>query len=520
MDPRPTPSWQDHAIAALPALAAVGIAWMVLSLCLQRLDFPFDIEWMEGGMLVHALRLHQDQPLYAAPSPDWVPYIYPPFYPWLISLFGEPSYLTGRSISLAGTVLASGAAIFALWWEKRSALWGVVAAGLYLGCFDESGTFYDLVRTDALAMGLLAWSLVLCRTKTLPGVISGGLILVLAFLTKHNFALFGVGIVGWLIWQDRKLALAFVLASAVPALFLTGAIQLASDGEYLTYLLSVPSSHPLNGQRAFPGSEKELLASLILTNLAAIVGLIVLGVRRQWSPGGIYWGVVTAIAIGACILMRAHHGGFTNVLMPGHWVLAVGGVMVLSGLVRGKPVWGVVIALLMGLQLAESRYKFKWKYGPKDATLAESFCVTGQLSGGKLLKDCFKDQWTEKRLIPTQEDLDAGNAVVAQLSAIEGSVFAPHFPWYPHLAGKAPSMPLIALWDIQHKGGPYHEKPSVMTQGFEAHRWDAVLCPHKPIKYDFDRYYERAEKVEIPRSALKTRTGWRVQPGYIWRPKD
>lgn len=514
------PTWQDHAIAALPAIGALWITWMVVSLCLQRLDFPFDIEWMEGGMLVHALRLRQDLPLYAAPSPDWVPYIYPPFYPWLISIFGEPSYLTGRSISLVGTLLAAGAAVFALWREGRSPLWGVVAAGLYMGCFDESGTFYDLVRTDALAMGLLAWSLVLCRTKSLPGVIAGGLVLVLTFLTKHNFALFGAGIVGWLFWQDRKLALAFVLASAVPALLITGVIQIASDGEYLTYLLSVPGSHPLYGPRAWPGSEKELLASLILTNLAAAGGLIALGIRRQWSAGGVYWGIVTVIALGACILMRAHHGGFTNVLMPGHWVMAVGGVMLLSGLVRGKPVWGIALALLMGLQLAESRYKFKWKYGPKSATLSERFCISGQLSGGKPLKDCFKDQWEEKRLLPTDADLQAGNQVVAQLAEIEGTVFAPHFPWYPYLAGKEPSMPLIALWDIQHKSGPYYEQPSVMTQGFEQHHWDAVLCPDKPIKYDFDRYYERAEKVDIPRTALKTRTGWRVHPAWIWRPKD
>ncbi|MED5371693.1 MAG: glycosyltransferase family 87 protein [Myxococcota bacterium] len=519
--PKPAPWWLRHLLALPPALVALWVAWLVVGLALQRLDFPFDIEWMEGGMLVHALRIEQGQPLYAAPSPDWVPYIYPPFYPWLISALGEPSYLLGRSISLVGTLAAAAAGIFALWREGRSPLWGLAAAGLYLSCYDESGTFYELVRTDALAMGLLTWSLVLCRTESRGGVVAGGLLLVLAFLTKHNFALFGVGIVGWLFWRDRKLALLFAAASVIPALVLTGAIQIASDGNYLTYLLGVPGSHPLNAERAFPLSEKEMLAALILSNLAALGILAVYAVRKRWSAGGVYWGVMTGIALVACVLMRAHHGGFINVLMPGHWVMAIGGTMLVASVAERSWAWGIPLSLILGLQGIEGRYKYDWKHGPKDGSLKERICL---LDANVPTSRCFQDRWDPGRLIPDEDDLAAGNALIAQLSEIQGSVFAPQFPWYPYLAGKEPSFPLIALWDIQHKRGPLYQEPSVMTEGFQAHRWDAVLCADKPLKYGFQEDYLKAEKISWPQgvrgTAMRTRTGWRVKPAWIWRPKD
>ena len=84
--------------------------WVIITLggyVAPRLVYPFDIEWMEGGMLVHALRLEQGLPLYPAPSAEFIPYIYPPLYPFLISLLGEPSYLVGRGLSILGTLLAT-----------------------------------------------------------------------------------------------------------------------------------------------------------------------------------------------------------------------------------------------------------------------------------------------------------------------------------------------------------------------------------------------------------------------------
>lgn len=69
----------------------------------SRLSYPFDIEWMEGGVITHAKRLLDGQPLYAKPSADFIAYIYQPLFYVLLAGLGtlsELSVSTGRIISL------------------------------------------------------------------------------------------------------------------------------------------------------------------------------------------------------------------------------------------------------------------------------------------------------------------------------------------------------------------------------------------------------------------------------------
>ena len=67
----------------------------------RRLAYPYDLEWMEGTMLLHAQRLREGQPLYAPPSLAFVAFAYPPLQPALVALasavFGL-DYATGRAI--------------------------------------------------------------------------------------------------------------------------------------------------------------------------------------------------------------------------------------------------------------------------------------------------------------------------------------------------------------------------------------------------------------------------------------
>jgi hypothetical protein len=69
----------------LPFLPFIVLsAWVFVVLArvfLSRLSYPLDLEWMEGGILTHALRLARGQPLYAEPSVDFVSFLYTPLYP-------------------------------------------------------------------------------------------------------------------------------------------------------------------------------------------------------------------------------------------------------------------------------------------------------------------------------------------------------------------------------------------------------------------------------------------------------
>ncbi len=473
-------------------LPAVVVTVILLVWLLQdfgaRVVYPYDIEWMEGGMLVHVWRFQQGLGVYVEPSSDFVPYIYPPLYPWILSWLGDPSYAVGRSLSLAGALAAGLAAVVAA--RQEGAGWGlsIGAMGLWLSLYDESGTFYDLVRPDALAVALAGWAIVLVRRGSRGPVIAGGLLLVLAYLAKHNLAAFGLPMLIWL-WRvhGRKRALEFVCASVVPALLLTVIIQIASDGWFLDYLLKVPASHPLVAERAWPQSEKELATHLVWTNLGASVVLLVFTLGRRFHHRALYWGGIWFIATVLCILMRAHHGGFINVLMPGHWTYVVCGV----------------VALAAGAQALPKR----------------SSWLVWVVGAGLVAHQAWAGRWDREKGRPTPADYEAGEQLIEKLKAVDGEVWAPHFPWYPTYAGKRPSAPLIAIWDINHEGGPMKSYMGPIKQDVRDHKWAAILAPRRDPAMQIKEHY-RKTPLDIPGNGLRTKAGWRVRPTFLWLPKE
>src|SRR4051812_14274895 len=90
----------------LRAVALALAAWFVALLLwafAHRFAFPYDLEWMEGGMLAHSLRLAHGEPIYSPPSVDFIPYLYTPGYPWLVFVLGKIfgiGYKLARGVSL------------------------------------------------------------------------------------------------------------------------------------------------------------------------------------------------------------------------------------------------------------------------------------------------------------------------------------------------------------------------------------------------------------------------------------
>jgi hypothetical protein len=356
----------------------------------------------------------------------------------------------------------------------------LAGAGIFLGTWDETGWFFDLLRNDGLLIGLLTWSMVSVRAGWLR---AGGLLLVAAFATKHSVALLGLPMLLWL-WRVRSWtpALRFATWSVLPAVALTVALSLEGDGLFLTYLLGVPSAHGFVAARFFPGAAQELWGALPAATLLLGAGLALHPGKR--SAGGAYWAVVGACTLLLSMAMRGHHGGFLNVLIPATWVLALGGVLAASALSRSWPRLGTAVVVgVLGWQL--------WDGCP----------------------DPSKE-------LPTEADVAAGEAVIARVAAIEGEVFMPHSPWLPHQAGKLPSLPLIALWDIDHAGGPLRPQVATVREAIAARRWAAIITARKGLSYGLDEHYKVAETLRHPAGALLPKTGWKVRPKKIWTAKD
>jgi len=538
----------DSALQIPPILAAIPLFLMIWASYQGRVGYPFDVEWMEGGMLVHVWRMREGLDIYAPPSADWVPYIYPPLYPWLLSLLGEASYATARTVSFVATCIAAAAAVFAV--RRERAGWGfaVAAAGLFLSAYDDTGSFFDLARNDALAIALGAWAMALSRVGTRSAVIGGGLLLFVAFTAKHNYAAVGLPILLWL-WRYRgwRIAATFAAASVLPALTFLAGMQIATDGHFLTYLLEVPAGHPLVGERGWPKSETELwlyapfingaaaISALVMLRregdaqltrgllAAATVGCLLLiglgyaadlfGVKLTedlilarsiatgvvaaptliallWTfygssrgEGARYWAGVAMVIVPLVALMRAHHGGFVNVSIPGYWLVSVLSCAVVGAAAKRHTALLAALSVLVAFQLYDARW---------DAP---------------------------ERYLPTEADAAAGEELLELIASYEGEVLMPHFPWYPKMAGKQPSFPLIAYWDIDHKTGPYKSLGRSLDKALKEHRWDAVITPTKPVKHGLQKHYKKAGRTGIKGTEMRTRVGWRVQPTILWEPR-
>jgi len=475
--------WPERLEALALALAALlvvrlGAVW------LARMSHPFDLEWMEGALLVQAWRLEHGLPLYTAPGPDYMPFVYPPGYPALLAgasrIFGL-DYLAGRLLSVAGTLAATAGVAFAV--RRRADGWwpAALAGAVFLGCYPHSGHFYDLVRTDAVFTALLVWSLALAMDRA-PRVTAPALLLALAFAFKTNAAFFGPPLLvaiglrsGW------RAAARFGAWSALPAVLLVVVLQVQSDGLFLRWLVAAPASHGLVWRRVLPGTPLEIGSHLGPALLVVAAWLA----KRIAAPRWTAWEWAFAVGVGAVAAasaawMRGHVGGFVNVLMPLH----------------------AVLALAFGLALAGLRT-------PRAARLAVAGLAALQVALHLFALD-------PARAAPGEDARETGRKIVEALRALDGPILSPYAPWLAVQAGHAPSFHMQGLWDADRRRGPFPEAGAVVERAAAAHHWSAVLATRRRLGYGLDEAYPESRR--LVRTPFRSPSGYRVEPTRLRLP--
>lgn len=530
----------------LPLLLAVALVARLGALFVVRVPYPYDLEWMEGGMMVHAWRIQHHLPIYTAPSADWIPFIYPPGYAALLAAAGSLFGLTpavGRCISLVGAFAAASALVYAVRERPTLALCG---AAVFLGVYPETGAFFDLVRTESLFVGLLAWSIVFAFRGGRLSAEASGLLLVAAFLVKHNAAVFGVPLVVGLWARDGvPAAVRFGLAAVLPAVAVTALLQWRTQGYFLTYLLSVPAAHGFADGRHWPGTPFELGGALPVAALAAAVAVVAFS---PWS----YRAKALAIAFGAVFAVFTHESGGTlglgrvkGVASVGIWgssaamaALAIGAVGLLVWrtpearrlglLIGGVVITAVGLAALMRahvggfinvhmsmfwvISLVFTLAMAHWR--SKGAYMGPALVLSAQLAWAHAHLDVEK-------LSPTPADTAAGDAIVAKLRELPEPLLSPFAPWLAVQAGHSPSWHLIALWDItNHKKTPFPRAKKQIEGAFAAHHWAAVIDASDSMDYRLRENYRSDAKLPGDFNAFRPRSGWRARPQAIYTPRE
>ena len=302
------------------ALVAVSV-WFGLAfiyVALFSLNYPFGMEWLEGHVMEMVVRSAKNQPIYMAPTLEYVPFIYTPFYYHVAAIFTKflgLDFIAGRSVSILST-LGITAVLFS--WVRalggtRGA--GLAAAGTYLAGYQIMGRWYDLARVDNLYVLLLLSGLYMLHTQrgAVAALVAAGLF-AFAFYTKQSAPMAFAPMLLWAALRHRKDGL---VASAATTVFIIATIMVSdflSGGWFSFYVFGVPAGHGLDEQYLLGFFSGDVIAKWWPLLIAAIA----LSIRCCKHERELFWACAALGLglVGSSYLSRIHWGGYVNVLIP------------------------------------------------------------------------------------------------------------------------------------------------------------------------------------------------------------
>ncbi|MBU1241780.1 DUF2029 domain-containing protein [Myxococcota bacterium] len=534
MKHRISPSVPFPKLAVNPAALALaaflaGLCAMMLAvyarMFLARLLYPLDLEWMEGGVLVHVQRLVEARPLYTAPSVDFIPFAYTPFYYVAVALpatFLGVSFFLARLISLLALASIPVAYLRALrtvesvpgrgipWFALLAALLGLC---LLLLEYFTTGAWLDLARADTLFLALTLWGGVVLvgadrGSHGTRAMIVAGVLFSLAFWTKQTALLFILVAGAWQLARDWRRCAILVITVAV----LCGGgmllLQWHSDGWAWFYLRRIHQLHTFDASRAWIKTPMELAYRLWPLGIAGLLGISWSAVSRKRPAAGVlFW-----------------------------WLFAICGVV--TAAVGSGTQWAHINALLPAAVFLPPAVAASWtgwassvRTTPDgdlhlcDAAATDTrrrLHMAWMLAGFAILLFHLHTRHPGavefERATPTAADRMAARNFIRTLRRMPGPILIPYHPWSAVLAGSPPHFHQHALTDIRGAGLPV---PRDFTAGLRSGRWSTIVHDRHGHTFwrqwpGFTSHYRNTSAVRGRR--LHTWAGNPCGPRTFWTP--
>jgi hypothetical protein len=524
-------------------LVLCGVACVVFygQACV-RVPWPFELEWMEGGMLTHAARLLTGQSIYAEPSTDFVPYFYTPLYPALLAglsfLTGGLSFALGRGVSLAFTTLT----LFLLYRiasrETGSGRYGLLAAGLYAASFRFTGAFFDLARPDAMFIALVLSAVYVARyVPGYRGVVLSACLFVLGHFTKQTTSVFVPAVALWLAFRSLPQAGVFAGTAALGGVLGTWALDGATDGWFWRYIFEGHQGHLFYWKNILMEYWRDVL---FLAPLFLILPLLWFRYRVPVVILSVFLAVhwLYAFFFRARTLDYVPHMYYQELWYESpRWAILVppAALAVLAGVhwarnrerkLTSDPF--LLVLFMAGVGSSGLNHSTQWAYAncfmpiaafaallvakatAELAPLRASGCVHAMLA-----LQLLAFAWDPRAEVPNDEDRAALNDLNARLDAYPGPLFAPAHPFLTWTRERQIHVHQMGIQDVAFMGGLKDLEPKLA-----ARTWGAVLVDEQTTIPGLAKYYREAERLRYPGpNTLRARTGFRVRPVSIWVPK-
>jgi hypothetical protein len=481
-------------LIALSSAAAVTL--LVAVTILGRLAYPYDLEWAEGSMLCHVLRLVEHEPLYAPPSLELIAHPYTPLYMMIVALaariFGL-SYLLARLVSLA-----SFAGALAIGWRflrSEGAPRSVAASalGIVVAAYSPTGAWYDLARVDSMLLFFAAAGVTLAWThrRSPLAVAAAALLLLAACATKQTALPFVVAVAVALAFAAPRSLGSFVATVALGGGLAIAWAQHASDGWFWFYVVRMKSSHGIN-VRALLGAPGKI--AVLVVPAIALVGWAMLATRRR-SPALVYATFIALVALALSAAARATPYGYVNAYIPAvYFVSLAAGVAATRLLDRHEAATHALLAAAILLAPGV----IPW--------------LGDRLGGGH---EHVRLGYDVRRLLPAGADRARADALIARIRATDGDVLIPAHPYYAHLAGKRVFTSQMGLTDLTSTRLPVLGLDEALARGrFAAVILDEPFAADAPSLARLVRAYPRCERIDGPCviSGDKCVTQWCTRP--------
>ena len=507
-------------LAALPAI--VQLAWHA-RLFASRLTFPLDLEWMEGGVLVHAQRIAGGKGIYVTPSLDFIPFLYTPLYPGLLALlsFVAPlGYVLGRVVSILALIAALVALVLASVGEATerggkvfAALAGIAGAGVVVASFAFTGHFYDLVRSDSLLLALEAAALylALCGQGWRSAAVAG-LLIALGFFAKQTATIVGVGIGLGLLVTNLRRGLVYGVAAAVALAAGVGLLVKTSGGWFWTYIFKLHQSHAFRKEAvsdiAWPFTQQfawPLFTALIL----ATIGLALS--RKLKRSDAILWAAALA-GEAAALIGFATQWADSNAFVPAIFFPAFAAAVLVARLVgvamEGQK-WGAVTVAAVAVILL----------GGQSLHTAPPSPVRGPnrwpvLLGWPGLGHALP---TLASAVPSAQDRAAAARLLGELRGLPSPLFIPFHTYYAVLAGKQPFVHRMGVRDVEAALG----RAKGLDQAILEQRFAAIVLDWKSYPGEWpnlDRRYHVVRELREGVDSVRMFAGAQTSPNRLYLP--
>ena len=485
-------------------VVAVALAAAALITAIERIAYPFDIDFVEDGMLMQAWRVANGLPIYVAPSAEFAPHVYMPLYSWiggaLLAITG-PSLAPLRLLSLIATLATASLIALIGWRESRSKLIALVGGALYLAGYRIVGGWYDLARVDALFVALTVAGLatVIYWRRSAAGQLAAALLLALAYLAKQNGLYFGVIAAGYLLALEGRRGLVFTGAFALLVAVPTAALNAASQGWFTTYVFGIAFASPTEWQRALYTLGAEVFGDMgVLAGMLVILAALLLIRCRRYLLREQPWLLFIAAAIVASVAGRTSVGGARNQLMQAYALLCL-------------------TPALMWRELGRQPARH-WAKPALELAVLLQFCLTLASPVGRLIRPAPVQHYR-----PTTEMRQAGDRFIADLAAMPGEVLVMMHPFYALKAGKQPSAQIQALWHARWRGRD--PLPADLIARIQNREYAGIISDESPyfetepaLMALIDANYVPLRQLS-PQEAPATLNGLVVRPQTIYVPR-